>query len=244
MLNQWLTRDWNAAVPPKQTRTADASRKLEGIKNMSLVALNLRGLPPVLIIQQCTNHKTGITNNPAVFATPSPTMAAYGTLIATAQTKVTAADAAAKAASAAILDRDNALAALMASAGTLGSYVQETTLGDPVKIALANMAVKGTPTPGGQLGQVQHLSVTAGDTVGSLDYMWDGLRGRSTFELQTCTGDPTVEANWKFAASCRGSRKSLKGQVSGTRVYGRVRAVAPKEEHNGDWSEMVSKIVP
>ena len=227
-----------------ENRTQAAWRRRNRRKNMSLVALNLKGKSPLQIIQDCLNFKTGVLNNPTVFATPNPTMAAFGTLITTAQNKLTTADTAAKAVSAAITDRDNAIAALLGGASTLGAYVQETTQGDPVKIALANMAVKGTGTPAGQLGQVQNLTTSAGDVTGSLDHMWEPLAGRATYELHTCTGDPSVEANWKFTASCRSSRKTIKGQVSGTRVYSRVRAVAPQEENNGDWSQITSKIVP
>jgi hypothetical protein len=51
---------------------------------MAKVKLGLRDLTPDQRIDQANTIKTGMTGN-ASFPTPNPTLAAYGTLITTAQ---------------------------------------------------------------------------------------------------------------------------------------------------------------
>lgn len=211
------------------------------------VALNLKGLSPALVLQRSEEFKTGVNSNPSVFTTPDPTVVALTALITDARTKTTAADAAVKTAHDAIVARDLSLAALVQADNSLGAYVQKianASANPAATVALANMNTKATPTKYGQLGQVQHLAVSIGDVAGSLDLVWDPMAGRSNYEIQMCTGDPTVDANWKFLKSCTSSRKTLRGLTSGTQVWLRVRAVAPDDANSGDWSSPVAKFVP
>jgi len=50
---------------------------------MAQITMNFKGLSDLAIIQQCLNIKTAMTGN-ATFATPTPTLIAFGTLITTA----------------------------------------------------------------------------------------------------------------------------------------------------------------
>jgi hypothetical protein len=213
-------------------------------KPMNQVALNLAKLSDEGTVKRCRLFATGISSaeGAAVYIDPDPTVVAFNLLIANAEAKITAAEVAQRAATQATADKDAAIVQLVLGAQEWGIYVQKVSKGDPAKIALANMDIKGAATPIGPLGQVQSLAVTEGDKPGELDLIWDPMYGANHFEIQTCT-DPNA-GNWQFAASCSGSKRTLTGQTSGARIWCRVRAIAPAEENSGAWSDPAVKIVP
>jgi hypothetical protein len=49
---------------------------------------------------------------------------------------------------------------------------------------------------------------------------WKGDGKGSLYEVQSCTGDPTVEANWTYLGSFSGGRAELKGFTPGTLLCG------------------------
>jgi hypothetical protein len=55
-------------------------------------------------------------------------------------------------------------------------------------------------------------------------------------EVQTCTGDPNVEANWKTVGLFSGGKATLTGIVPGTTIWVRVRTIG-LENVMGAWSE-------
>ena len=134
-------------------------------------------------LQTCNNLKTALTGN-ANFTTPVPSLAALGTAITTAQTKLTAADNAAQTSKQATADKDTAIAALSALATQLAAYVDFTANGDESKILSAGLSVRAAKSPASTPGQVANLSLTAGDNAGSLDAHWDPLSGVKSFEVQ------------------------------------------------------------
>jgi len=215
--------------------------------NPIIVAVNLKGLPPVEVVQRCKEIKAGLAGHAAVFTTPDPPLTDFTASIATAEDDITAADTATQAAHDAIIKRDNSIAALIAQAMTEGSYVQNVAnkSDDPAgTVGLANLATKSPSTKLGQLSQVQNLSLTVGDNASEADSHWDKVKGNHGYEHMLCTGDPTVEANWKMVESSTGSKTTYTGLASGTRVWARVRAKAPKKENNGSWSQPATIIVP
>lgn len=126
---------------------------------------------------------------------------------------------------------------------TLGSYVQNKSGGDAGTIQEAGMSIKAPSLPIGPLGQVQNLSVTSGDDDGKLDFQWDREHGAKAFELQICP-DRITPAGWKSTTPSTRSKKTVKNLPSGTRQWGRVRAIAGKEENNGPWSDPAVKTTP
>jgi hypothetical protein len=203
----------------------------------------MKGLSHADVIKRANELKTGMDGN-VNFTSPVPTVPDYGILITTALAEMAASKAADEAAKQATQDENAAIAAIILASNGWGVYVQDKSGGDPVKIASANMGVKASNTPIGKLGQIQNLSLTEGDNPGELDGHWDPIHGRSDYQIQTCIGDPSVEANWQLAASCGPSKVTLKGLASGTKVWVRVRAKAPKDENDGAWSQPAWKIVP
>jgi len=211
-------------------------------KHMAKAKLSLGKLTPDELVSLANQIKTAMTGN-ANFTTPNPTLTAVGTLITTATTKVAAQKAAAQTAKQATADRDAALAELGVALIQLASYVDNTSGGDAVKIESAGMSVEAMAAPIGPLAQVGNLALSAGDDEGELDAAWDPVRGANNYELQTST-DPNVPANWHLIGSCSKSKKTLTGLTAGARTWVRVRAIAPKEENNGAWSDPAVKTVP
>ena len=179
----------------------------------------------------------------ANFTTPNPSLASIGTALTLATTKVAAQKAAQQAAKQATDDRDAAIATLVTLVTSLSDYVANVTQGNKVKIESAGMSVKASAAPIGPLPQVQNLSITAGDAEGRLDLQWDPVRGTKNYQVQQST-DPNVPANWKLVESCSGSKLSLTGLPSGTKLWFRVKARAPKAVNDGAWSDPSTKIVP
>jgi len=201
-------------------------------KKMAEIKLNFKGLSDLAIIQQCLNIKTALTGN-ATFPTTTPTLAAFGTLITTAQNKLTAADTAQQAAKLATADKDAAIAALLAGAKQLAASVSVTANGDALKIQSAGFSVKATAAPVGELPAPQNLSATGGDQEGENDLHWNPVNGRTSYlaEHRTTPNGPWVQ----FYAGKKSSATAT-GLVSGTQYDFRVRAVGAAGP--GPWSDI------
>lgn len=208
---------------------------------MSRVKLGLDRLNAEEVVAFANTVKTEMTGNPN-FVTPNPTLAAFGTLITTASTKIAAYDAKKAEAETALADRDAALGALRESFSLLGDYVQNASGGDRVKIESAGMNVRAEGAPV-TMSQVLDLAATAGDNPGSLDLVWTPVAGVRSYEIQTNATEPLVEANWAFKKSSSKSRATVEGLTSGARMWVRVRAVGTKESV-GPYSDPAVKVVP
>ncbi len=125
-----------------------------------------------------------------------------------------------------------------------GHTVEATPNVTPDMAMSVGFGVKSDAVPVGKLGQVQNFSLTTGDNPGETDAHWNAIPGKNTYEHQTCTTDPSVEANWHYVSTSGSSKTTFTGQVSGTRVWNRVRANASKPENNGPWSQPATIIVP
>ena len=107
---------------------------------MAKVKLGLRNRTPDELVAFANTIKTAMTGN-GNFSTPNPTLAALGTLITTAQTKIAAYNSVKAALDAALADRDAALLALSGGLTQEAAYVENITGGDKVKIESSGMSV-------------------------------------------------------------------------------------------------------
>ena len=134
---------------------------------------------------------------------------------------------------------------LLEAAITQNGHTVEGTTGVTADMALSvGFETKGTGAPVGKLPQVENLSLTTGDKPGDVDSHWNSVRGSHGYEHMHCTSDPAVEANWNLVEGSTGSKATHSGLASGSRLWSRVRAKAPKREHNGPWSQPATIIVP
>jgi hypothetical protein len=207
---------------------------------MAKVSLNLSRLSVperLALAQQIITAMTGNAN----FATPNPPLTELTTLLAAANTKTQAAEAARQAAIQATTERNTALDALMAALTLEAAYVQNASGGNPAIIQSAGMNVAGAAAPVGPVGQVLNLALSAGDAERQLDAQWDPVRGASNYELQT-SPDPVTATSWSLYGSAPASKTVVSGLTSGARMWVRVRAVGAAGP--GPWSDPATKIVP
>jgi hypothetical protein len=220
----------------------DQSAGSQPTKPMAKPRLNLNGMNPDEVVALANTIKTAMTGN-ANYTTPNPTLTALGTLITTATTKIASFNSIKASLETALNDRDVAVEALKAGLRLEAAYVENTSGGDAVKIQSAGMSVKAAAAPIGPLAQVTSLAASAGDDDGELDATWDPVRGSKSYQVQYCV-DPITSAGWKDVAPVSQSNKTITGLTSGARVWVRVRAIAPKEENHGAWSDPAVKTVP
>jgi hypothetical protein len=222
-------------------RYDDASSPTPSGNHMAKVKLDLKNLKPDETIALANTIKTAMTGN-ANFTAPNPTLTALGTLITTAETKLSAAHAARVALDLAMDERDAATAALRAGLTQEAAYVENITGGDRAKIESAGMGVRGDGARLGGPTQVLNLVVAEGDREGALAVDWERLRGVKSYEVQT-SADPITATSWSFKMSASKSSATLKGLTSGSRVWVRVRAIGA-ENATGPWSDPAVKTVP
>lgn len=207
---------------------------------MAKVKLGLRNRTPDELVAFANTIKTAMTGN-ANFSTPNPTLAALGTLITTAQTKIAAYNSVKAALDAALADRDAALLALSGGLTQEAAYVENITGGDKVKIESSGMSVKDPPAPV-TLTQVLDLVTTEGDNEGTLDVAWKPVRGATAYEIQT-SPDPITSGSWAFRKTASKSSDTLTGLASATKAWVRVRAIGAGNK-TGPWSDPATKVVP
>jgi len=207
---------------------------------MAKIALGLGKLTREQNIQLGKDIKTGMTGN-ANTPNPNPSLVAMGALTTTAETKLTALNAAEAAYKAALLACDDAFIAHNAGLTLQAAYVQDVTGGDPVKIESCNMPIRKPSTPLGPLGQVLDLLVKAGANEGELKASWKKLRGAASYEVQVSV-DPFTPTTWRGVAPSSKVRTVITGLTSGAKMWVRVRAIGSGDP--GPWSDPATMIVP
>ena len=207
---------------------------------MAKIALGLGKLKPPQKIQLGKNIKTGMTGN-ANTPTPNPSLVTIGTLITTAETKLTAVNALEEQIKAARLELDDALIALDAGLTQEAAYVQDVTAGDAVKIATTNMPIRRANEPIGPLGQVLALVVKTGVNAGELKASWKKLRGAASYEVQVSV-EPVTPASWRGVAPSSKVRTVISELTSGAKMWVRVRGIGSADP--GPWSDPATMIVP
>jgi len=209
-------------------------------KYMAKAKFTLKNLPDNDVILKCTDLKAALTGN-ANFPNLPVTLAAFGTQIGAAQTKLTASDNALAASKLATADKDTQIETLIGMAMQIVGYVDLTANGDETKILSAGLSVRAQRAPQTIPTQVVNLSVTAGDNAGSLDAHWDPPGNAKSYEVQT-SPDPFTDATWKTADTLTNSKVTLAGYTSGAKIWVRVRAINSKGK--GPWSDPAVKVVP
>lgn len=213
-------------------------------RNMSKVKLELNGLDPDGLTGKGDAVSAAMTGN-ANFSTATVLLTRLNGHLATAKAKIVVQKNAQKTASQTTVDRDDALAPVKQDLTDIAALVQQVSSGNAAIIETSGFGVAApTHSPVGKLPQVQNLSLTTSDNPGAVDGHWDAVSGNHGYEHMLCIGDPTVEANWKMTDGSTGSKITYSGQTSGTRIWARVRAKAPKKDNTGAWSQPATIIVP
>ena len=175
-----------------------------------------------------------MTAKAATFPTPPVTMAAFQGLITTFDQKLAAKASRATADTIAFnIARHNLEGAL----ADLGGYVNAVAKGDATLVAASGFPSFDTTrtAPG-------NVVLQPGDLSGSFVARYHPDRQRSMNEVQTCTGESTVAANWQHAGMFSGGKATVSGIVPGTTVWVRVRTAGLKGVM-GEWSDPAKIIV-
>jgi hypothetical protein len=133
----------------------------------------------------------------------------------------------------------NARAKLEDDLNQLGTYVNLIAKGNKAIIDLSGFDSYDTThaqSTGGVDFIPQNVRWENGTVSGTSILRWKGDGKGSVYEVQTCTGDPNVEANWKYRGSFSGGRAELDGCIPGAVIWGRVRKIGTGGEVGG-WSD-------
>ena len=126
---------------------------------------------------------------------------------------------------------------------TEAGYIQETSKGSEEKIMRLGLAVKthrgGATAP----GEVAGFKLLPGKNAGEVRSNCKPAVGAKGYEYQMAL-DPMKPETWRFHGLSTGSRTTLEGFASGTRVWLRMRAVGGKKTGKGPWCTPLPILVP
>jgi hypothetical protein len=134
---------------------------------------------------------------------------------------------------------------LLDTMGDYGNYVNSVAKGDPTIIDLSGLPRYSTQHAegGGPVTFVpQNARIERGNVSGAIVVRWKGDGSKSMYEVQICTGDPMVEANWTYRGSFTGGRAELDGFNPGTTLWARVRKIGTGGR-TGGWSDPAKLMV-
>ena len=173
------------------------------------------------LVDKSRTNNTMLTGN-AAFPTPNPTLVAFATATDRLDKAIQNYDF-----SRSRLDReerDLAFAELKAMRADLGGYVQTTSTGDQELITSAGFETEKARQPIGQLPAPADVRALVRPYPGSLEVRWKGVKGRLSYQLFLCSGDPKVEANWQLHATTGKNRLMVDALDSNVTYF--FRAVA------------------
>ncbi len=174
------------------------------------------------LVGMSNTNITKLTGN-AAFATPNPSLAFFQGATTRLRNAIDAYDF--NHGRKEKEERDIAFAELKAMRADLGAYVQTTSAGDKELITSAGFETEKERQPVGLLPAPGNVRAFVRDFPGSLEVLWNGVRGRYTYQLFICEGDPKVEADWQLYTTTGKNRVILNGLRSNTVYFFRVSAL-------------------
>jgi hypothetical protein len=198
--------------------------------------LDFSGYPGGDLVPLAHTIHDAMTTNAATFPNPPVMMANLATLITDYEQKLAAKTSRATTDIHAANDARDALETALSS---LAGYVNSVAKGDGTIVDLSGIpsyvtghAVDTTAPP-----PPASLTLRQGDVSGSVVARYQPGRSPSMNEVQTCTGDPSVDANWHTVGMFSGGKAELTGIAPKTDLYVRVRTCGLKGAM-GNWSDL------
>jgi hypothetical protein len=207
---------------------------------MVSIVTGLSRMTDMQVIQFAKNVHSALNGNPNV-PSPNPPLPALQTLIAMAESSISAYDAERLVLRTRKNLRDEAMRALCNGLRLEADAVQAATNGDPERLATTGFQPSKRPSPVGTPAQVTRLVLEAGPIDGTLKASWKPVYGVKAYEIET-TQDPTGAGTWSFKGSTTKAKAVINSFVSGTRIWLRVRAIGAAGP--GPWSDPAVKVVP
>ncbi len=114
--------------------------------------------------------------------------------------------------------RDVSFEVLKSLIRELGGYVQANCKGQRELILSTGFDVRKPNEPVGQLPAAQNVRALVQPYPGRLEVRWDGVRGRSMYQLWITDGDPNDASGWKLLLQSTKNRHVVDELTSNT-VY-------------------------
>ena len=127
------------------------------------------------------------------------------------------------------LTKNNTRKVLEKDLASLGTYVNLVAQGDGTLTALSGLPSydTATPSPAALRSAPVGLRLKQGTASGSIEVRFKQQVADDNADVQTCTGDPNVDANWTHAKTFTGGVGVLEGFTPGSVVWVRVRSIGP-----------------
>ncbi len=188
-------------------------------------------------LQNLITAATGNTNAPM----PNPHLPVLQGLYDDGVEANNAFTAAQDACTAASLERDEEMQAIIAGiTGYINSM--ETHKGfDPVKLASLGLPLRSPATPPQPCGTIIGLMTSVGDDEDAMGGKWQRDPFAGSYEVQV-SPDPVTPTSWAHAMTVTRPRAKLTGLPSGQKRWIRVRAV--NDLGPGSWSDPSGRMVP
>ena len=187
-----------------------------------IVYLGLDRITPSALLVKARNMVAKMTGNPA-FATPVPALATVAAASDALEAAINAHDL--NPGPGELTDRNIAFQEVKALVTDLGAYVQAASNGDLEAIKSAGCGVRKSASPVGELPAPKRMAAQTTAYPGRIDVSWAGVKGRSMYELEICSGDPKVEANWTLLLLTSKNRYSATDLDSNVVYFFRVKAL-------------------
>jgi hypothetical protein len=209
----------------------DSATSPERRIHMAKIKLDHVDLGIAEFIVRMNEIKTAMTTNP-VFAALAAKVTAFGTVIATLETKNGAYNTASQTCTTALTERDNARLDCEAVCAALANSSQGETA-DAAELLSGGWHLRSDGSPVGAMPMPENLSATGGDQEGEVDLHWQPVRGRDSYigEYSTSATGP-----WTEFYVGKKSRATATGLTPGVMYYFRLRAV--NTEGRGPWSDI------
>lgn len=183
---------------------------------------------------------TGITDNPAIFGAPNPTMVAFTAQVDEMEVAYNEALAARLVAKTLTQVLEERVDSFTNSVSLLASYVNNASNGDGTVIERSGFSLRAMPSPIGPLPAVTDLQATPGEHKGHAALRWGALYGAKSYLIARAEDAP--ELKWGFLASSTKREAEVNSMISGKTYWHRVAAVGAAGQ--GPWSDPVPMLAP
>lgn len=187
-----------------------------------IVKLGLDRITSSMLLVKARNMVSKITGN-AAYPTPTPPLATVSAAADKLEAAINAYEL--NRGPGEYTDRELAFMEVKGLVTDLGAYVQSASNGDLELIKSAGCAVRKSSEPLGQLPAPKNVLARTTAYPGRIEVTWAGVRGRSTYTIDHCLGDPSVAANWKPFGITSKNRLTADGLESDREHYFRVTAI-------------------
>lgn len=207
---------------------------------MNYAKIGLDDLTVPAKIQYGRRLIAGITDNPTIFVTPNPSIAALTAKVDEMEAAYNAALAARLNAKTLTQSLEDQVDAFAVSVSLLASYVDNASAGDGAIIERAGFSLRAAPTPIGPLPAPTDLQALPGDHKGHAALRWNSIYGAKSYLIERA--EDGAELKWSFLASSTRREAEVNSMISGKTYWHRVAAVGAAGQ--GPWSDPVPMLAP